>query len=46
MFIGSQGMMDGSGMMGSWGMGLGMLVIVALIFAAGLAVGLFIGVRR
>ena len=46
MFIGSQGMMDGGGMMGGWGMGLSMLVIVALIFAVGLAVGFFIGARR
>lgn len=46
MFIGSQGMMDGSGMMGGWGMGLGMLVIVALIFGAGVAVGYVVGARR
>jgi len=46
MFIGNEGMMGGSGLMSGWGMGLGMLVIVALIFGAGLAVGLFIGARR
>jgi hypothetical protein len=46
MFIGTDGMMNGSGMMGGWGMGLGMLAIVALIFAAGLTVGYLMGARR
>lgn len=40
MFIGTEGMMGG------WGMGLGMFAIVALIFGAGVAVGYVIGARR
>lgn len=46
MFIGSDGMMGANGMMGSWGMGLGMLAVVALIFGAGLAIGYLLGARR
>lgn len=46
MFIGSDGMMGANGMMSSWGMGLGMLAVVALIFGAGLAIGYLLGARR
>lgn len=46
MFIGSDGMMGTGGMMGGWGMGLGMLAVVAIIFAGGVAVGYVIGARR
>lgn len=42
MYIGSEGMMG----MGGWGMGLGMLAVVAIIFAGGVAVGYVIGARR
>lgn len=43
MFIGS----DGAGPYGMMsGMGVGMLVIVLIIFAAGLAVGYLMGSRR
>lgn len=44
MFIGSDGMMSGWGM--GMGMGIGMLVVVALIFGAGLAIGYLVGARR
>lgn len=46
MFIGSDGMAGFGGMMGGWGMGLGMFAVVALIFAGGVAVGYVIGARR
>lgn len=46
MFIGSDGMMGANGMISGWGMGLGVLAVVALIFGAGLAIGYLLGARR